>query len=413
MKPSVMNRNAGTVVDLFCGAGGLSCGMAKCGFDHILAVDSWPEATETYRSNLGGTALCQPIDADMDLPNADVFVGGPPCQGFSSAGLRTKGDDRNSLVGVYATLIARHRPLAFVFENVEGFLTSDGGTRVLELLCPLVDAGYRIHLRKINAANYGLGQHRKRVIAMGSLYTDPVFPEPTHSAFGAPGAGLVGSELPVTATLREVIGNMPSCTTGVALPLLNDHFCNFLNGEDLERAKLLKPGQRMRDLPESLQHDSYARRANRRVKDGTPSERRGGAPAGVRRLLWDEPSKTITSGSRHEFLHPDDHRTLSLRECARIQSFPDSYEFAGSTGDRALQIGNAVPPLMGKIIGAALCETLERVRNVSVKESGKLLSFVPTLSEGMSPALQKTVIMVKAAFEHTTLRKRRQGVLWH
>src|SRR5206468_12426062 len=119
-----------------------------------------------------------------------------------------------------------------------------------------------------------------------------------------------------------------------------------LVGVDLERAKALKPGQRMRDLPTELWHDSYRRRANRRVMDGTPTERRGGAPAGVRRLVPDAPSKAITGGSLAEFLHPSEDRSLTLRECARIQTFPDEFTFQGTCAERAQLIGNAVPPLL-------------------------------------------------------------------
>ena len=114
-----------------------------------------------------------------------VIAGGPPCQGFSSAGMRRTGDKRNTLVACFAQIVTRKRPRAFVFENVEGFLTAEGGKRVLDLLTPLVTAGYRIHLRKVNAANYGVPQHRKRVIAIGGLGWEPSFPEPTHSAHGA------------------------------------------------------------------------------------------------------------------------------------------------------------------------------------------------------------------------------------
>src|SRR5207237_9353072 len=102
-----------------------------------------------------------------------------------------------------------------------------------------------------------------------------------------------------------------------------------LKGIELERAIALEPGQTMRDLPEELQHESYRRRAFRRVMDGTPSERRGGPPAGIRRLVPDAPSKAITGGARSEFLHPAAHRLLTLRESPRIQAFPAPFRFVG------------------------------------------------------------------------------------
>src|SRR5258706_14860618 len=120
------------------------------------------------------------------------------------------------------------------------------------------------------------------------------------------------------------------------------------------RARRLKQGQRMRDLPEELWHESYKRRAYRRVMDGTPLEKRGGAPAGLRRLRANEPSKAITGAAINEFIHPTEDRPLTVRECARIQTFPDNFVFVGSRRDRAQQIGNAVPP----DFAAAIARTL-------------------------------------------------------
>jgi DNA (cytosine-5)-methyltransferase 1 len=324
-----------TVVDLFCGAGGLSHGLAKSGLVPIHAVDHFSAAIETYSANIGEHAFCEEISVETKLPEASVYAGGPPCQGFSSAGRRREGDARNSLVEVFANLIASHRPQAFIFENVEGFLTTEGGRRVLDLLDPLLEAGYQIHLRKINAANFGVPQHRKRVIAIGGLGWELTFPDPTHFACGAPGASLLGHDLPPTPTMIDSIGDLVSPSESADDSPIPDHYSRPLSGIDLERASLLKPGQRMRDLPESLRHSSYTKRANRRVKDGTPSERRGGAPAGVRRLVPNEPSKAITASARTELIHPLHTRTLTLRECARLQTFPDDFVFMGSMSERA------------------------------------------------------------------------------
>src|SRR5262249_38211253 len=147
-------------------------------------------------------------------------------------------------------------------------------------------------------------------------------------------------------------------------------------------------GERMRDLPEHLWHESYRRRAFRRVMDGTPSERRGGAPAGLRRLLREEPSKAITGGALRDFLHPTEHRTLTLRECARLQTFPDCWDFAGSKADKIQVIGNAVPPLLALKIAELLIRDLDQP-SCDSSGNGRLLSFVPTASAGMSPALEK------------------------
>lgn len=152
-----------TVLDLFCGAGGLSLGLARAGLMPIVAVDNNKAALQTYATNLGGHGIEQDLAKEGDLPETTVVVGGPPCQGFSSAGLRQSNDHRNSLVNCFARTVAKLQPRIFVFENVEGFLTAERGDRVIELLEPLINAGYRIHLRKINAANYGVPQHRKRL----------------------------------------------------------------------------------------------------------------------------------------------------------------------------------------------------------------------------------------------------------
>lgn len=309
--------------------------------------------------------------------------------------MRRSGDKRNTLVNCFAQTVARKRPLAFVFENVEGFLTAEGGKRVLDLLNPLIAAGYRIHLRKVNAANYGIPQHRKRVIAIGGLGWEPSFPDPTHSAHGAPGARLAATHLPATPTLQDALAGLPPpATKEPGRPL--GHFYRPLNGVDLERARILRPGQTMRDLPEELWHDSYRRRAYRRVMDGVPTERRGGAPAGVRRLVPDEPCKAITGGALSEFLHPFEDRNLTLRECARIQSFPDDFSFRGTCAEQAQLISNAVPPVLAAAIARVL-ETQLRVAKPNTTE-GKLVSFVPTLSNGMSPVLERVTKLIRRTF---------------
>lgn len=387
---------APTVVDLFCGAGGLSLGFTEAGFRTVLAIDNNPAAVATYRANLGDHIARQDITEDTELPPATVIIGGPPCQGFSSAGLRRAGDRRNTLVACFALLVARTRPSAFVFENVEGILTAEDGVHVLELLAPLVAAGYRIHLRKVNAANYGVPQHRKRVIAVGGLLWDPSFPAHTHSAFGAPGAHLAGNHLPQTPTLAHALRGLPRASTKEPGEP-HDHFATPLVGTDLERAEELKPGQTMRNLPKELWHDSYRRRAFRRVMDGTPTERRGGAPAGIRRLAPDEPSKAITGGARAEFLHPTEHRNITLRECARLQTFCDDFIFHGTIPQRTQLIGNAVPPQLAIVFAKALLEDLLEGRPEHT--SGALLSFVPTLSIGMSPALQRVTTAVLSTYQ--------------
>ncbi len=384
-----------TVVDLFAGAGGLSLGFIEAGFDVLLACDNDKTTVETYRTNIGDHAQEIDLSVPVELPASDVMAGGPPCQSFSSAGRRREDDHRGTLVRRFANIVAEHRPRAFLFENVEGFLTSGAGARVLDLLEPLLETGYWIHVRKVNAANYGVPQHRKRVIAVGGLGWAPSFPPPTHSAFGAPGAKLAGAHLPLTPTVAEALDGLP--TPSDAPPgEPQGHTFRPLAGIDLERARALGPGQTMRDLSEELWHETYRRRAFRRVKDGTASERRGGAPAGLRRLRADAPSKAITSGARSEFLHPTEDRFLTLRECARIQTFPDDFVFGGTASKRALVIGNAVPPRLAAVFAHSLGADLGRAEPCA--SNGRLLSFVPTLSEGMSPTLFRVTELVGRRF---------------
>ena len=233
----------------------MGLGFTQAGFKISCAVDNYGAAVETYRANLGDHVQALDLAETTALPKTAIIIGGPPCQGFSSAGVRRVGDVRNSLVSQFANLIVRNRPLAFVFENVEGFLTAEHGERVFDLLAPLIDAGYNIHLRKIDAAEYGLPQHRKRVIAIGGLGWNPLFPAATHRPFGAPGIFVKHESLPPTPTLADALAGLgiPGAT---APGHPQGHFAKPLTATDAARAALLLEGQTMRDLPLELRHDS-------------------------------------------------------------------------------------------------------------------------------------------------------------
>ena len=398
-----------TAADLFCGAGGLGVGLQSAGCRIVFAADSAPAAVQSYRSNFQHRATIENLHWDTTLPNVDIVVGGPPCQGFSSAGKRSPGDVRNSLVAVFAHLVARHRPQAFLFENVEGFLTGDEGKWVVDLLDPLIAAGYCIHLRKVNAANYGVPQHRKRVVALGGLGWDPGFPSVTHCATGAPGSLAVGRGLPECPNIQQALqGLPPAMPRGRGQrPLMADHDFRAPRGAEVARISALRPGQTMKDLPECLWHDTYRRRAHRRVMDGTPSERRGGAPAGLRRLVPNQPSKAITSGANSEFIHPTEDRPLTLRECARLQTFPDNFRFMGTLAEKAMLIGNAVPPLLAERIVRHLLAAMHRPER-QVASPG-LKSFHVTHAPAMSPALKRTVEDVERRYAGSNHIRRVSG----
>jgi DNA (cytosine-5)-methyltransferase 1 len=395
-------------VDLFCGAGGLSLGLQSAGLSVCAHLDSWTAAVATLNSNFNEQRT--PTDVrELTAQNIRslvggtprVLAGGPPCQSFTSAGRRQNDDPRGTLVGVFANLAAAIRPPLVVFENVEGFLTAGGGRFVFDFLTPLIEVGYRVRMRKVNFANFGVPQHRKRVIAVASLLGDPPFPSPTHSAWGAPGAQEI-SDCPATPTVNEALKDLPSPGSAGAP---QGHVAPRANSLEQARIDALRPGQTMRDLPEDLWHSSYRKRAFRRVKDGTPTEQRGGAPAGLRRLRGDQPSKAITSAAIRELVHPKENRRLTLREAARLQTFPDHFDFRGSGTEQATLIGNAIPPRFAEILGSTLLDHLNAPTGANENESGRgeLVDFDVTPAQQMSPALAKVVKKVNARFTPSLL----------
>lgn len=394
-----MNYSPTACVDLFAGAGGLTLGLHRAGFEALVLNDNWGPAIATLTHNFRGAVIS---NGDIrDLTGTDILqlsgnlqpalvVGGPPCQGFTSAGARRASDERNTLVREFSRLIVELGPRWFLFENVEGFLTMSGGDFVTDLLDDLIEYGYQVRLRKVNVANFGIPQLRKRVIAVGALSGDPGFPSPSHHAYGAPGAQLAHTEiLPLSPCVEDALFGLPNAAAIVDEAQVQGHFVTPSTGDDLLRIESLRCGQTMKDLPPQLQHPSYTRRANRRVADGSPTHRRGGAPFGLRRLRPDEPSKAITSGAIREFVHPRLNRYLSLRECARLQGFPDDFEFVGKHTEQATLIGNAIPPGFGEILGHWI-----RSRMYLTSENpgpGRLLEFYVTNGSGMSPSLQHVV----------------------
>ena len=333
----------------------------------------------------------------------DILLGGPPCQGFSSAGMKSGEDPRNSLVRHYVRLLEGIRPKWFVMENVEGLLTNDGGLHVRAAVEAFLDAGYSVNLEKVYAQGYGVPQRRKRVLIVGNrIGHDFVFPDAV-TLF----SGNIFRKGEVT--FSTATNDLPPATTEAGKSLahiappknelqtylrgdaktVTDHFSPTLSAIQLERVRGLAPGQTMKDLPEHLQHESFRRRAFRRVMDGTPVERRGGAPSGLKRFFADEPSLTITSAATREFVHPTEDRLLTLRECARLQTFPDSFVFTGSAASRIQQIGNAIPPLLARVVAEHIAK--EYGFDLRYRTSPRpTLRFCLTRSEGMSPALART-----------------------
>ncbi len=420
------DSDSGPVFSLFSGAGGCSLGFSAAGLKPSFAVDNDAQAAASYSENLN--TECAVLDlSDPSSVQAVVararglaplfIVGGPPCQGFSTAGPRRADDPRNRLIFNYLEIVERTFPRWFLFENVEGILTSNGGKDIVALVQAFSRLGYVVRLEKLNFAAFGVPQTRKRVVIVGNrMGLAFQLPKATY-AYNSGKSKLISSK-PRAPSLDEAIRDLPpAAKTDSFSAYLSEvdpdgfsarmresaegvwHHYARVSNEVARIAPLLEPGQTMKHLPVELQHDSYRRRANRRVMDGMPTEKRGGAPSGYKRLVGTFNSLTITSASTREFIHPTQDRPLTLRECARIQTFPDSYRFRGNAASIAKQIGNAIPPMAAERLAAEL------MAQDGLAGSGKtampkalpgLLSFRLTDASGMSPALEATSRMLSA-----------------
>lgn len=412
-----------SVLSLFSGAGGFSHGFSAAGLKPLCGAEIDADACSSYEANVGST--CHRLDLASVSPGFFkgllggrqplAIIGGPPCQGFSTAGARDPTDPRNRLIFNYLRIVAEVCPRWFIFENVEGLLTAGHGNAVFSLVDQFLRLGYSIRVHKVNFASYGVPQTRKRVLIIGNrLGADFMLPDETHSFES--GKSRKKSIHPLAPSLQEALAGLaqPAAHRGDrvvysdVLPQ-SDYDGLMRSGnkqgsvslhyaetgtDDMERFSRLQPGQTMKDLPEHLWHESFRRRAFRRVKDGTPTEKRGGAPSGIKRLRAQLNSLTITGAACREFVHPSSHRTLTLRECARLQSFPDRYEFVGNSASVAQQIGNAVPPIAAKVLAEHLTALDGRfgsgLQAPSGRSKARLLGFLLTEASGMSPALQRT-----------------------
>jgi DNA (cytosine-5)-methyltransferase 1 len=286
---------------------------------------------------------------------------------------------------------------------------------LMSLVKEFLRIGYSVRVQKVNFAAYGVPQSRKRVLIIGNRFgSDFCFPDETHSFDSgkarklsgkpfAPTVDVALSGLGAAASTRSARVEYQSTESqgyfdslmreGNSADTVSEHF-DTSEAKDSVRYELLKPGQTMKDLPEIYWHDSFKRRAFRRVMDGTPTEKRGGAPSGIKRLHGDRQSLTITGAASREFIHPLLHRPLTIRECARLQTFPDWYSFQGNAASAAQQIGNAVPPLAASIFARHLQE-LDGLfgsdrQSPKTAANPRLLGFVLTEANGMSGALQRT-----------------------
>lgn len=386
-----MQPNKWRAISLFAGAGGCSLGFSAAGVEIISAYEKDESAIKTYNKNFAGSR-CHNVDLatcnfeelrdDLGLKRGelDLIIGGPPCQGFTTVGNRFWADPRNKLIQNYAKAIESFYPRWFMMENVEGMLTTAKGMYVVECIQKMIELGYSVYLRKVYMQEYGVPQRRKRVILVGNKDGKSFeFPQVEKLASGAIyRSGAI--------TLRDAIGDLENRD----IPAI-DHIRKKENGIQLERIIHLSTGQSMKDLPEYLQHSSFRRRASRRVCDGTPTEKRGGAPAGIKRLSYEEPCLTITSAATSEFIHPIENRMLTIRECARIQTFPDTFIFEGTDAQKMQQIGNAIPPRFAKQIAEQIFQS---DRNQKFQVSPSLVDYEVTKASAKSPALARTCKML-------------------
>lgn len=411
------------VISLFSGAGGFSYGFAMSGLKPLFGAEINKDACATYEKNINST--CHQLDLSKVNPlyikemsgNKPTFaiIGGPPCQGFSSAGVKNAEDPRNSLIFNYLNIVREVSPRWFIFENVEGILTSGNSQDLPMLVEEFIKIGYVVRVEKVNLAGYGLPQTRKRVFIIGNnLGLDFCFPSQCYSYDSGKAKSKIDN--PFAPTLLEAISGLGLASKTknelVKYPDLieaneydalmrKDNFKNSvslhydsISHEDAAKYAMLSEGQTMKDLPSEFWHTSFKKRANRRVSDGIPTEKRGGAPAGIKRLHKDLQCLTITGAASREFIHPVYDRPLTIRECARIQSFPDKYDFIGGSLSVIQQIGNAVPPIAAmtfaehlKNLDGALGSDHNRVK---IFRRPQLLGYNLTDSIGMSPALKKT-----------------------
>ncbi|WP_089836756.1 DNA cytosine methyltransferase [Granulicella pectinivorans] len=380
-------------IDLFSGAGGITEGFRQAGYECLYGNDQMPEAMDTFQLNhpeawpdCRNIERVEPseIRAKLNLRKGelDVLVGGPPCQGFSiNAPDRFISDPRNKLFKDYVRFLEEFEPKAFLFENVPGLLSLGDGKVLDRIVSEFVRLDYHVSVKILFAAHYGIPQERWRLIVLGSRFGEIAPPEPTHYAKGRANfrsAGLTfqltesdQAKLKPVVTVGEAIADLPRLEMGEGAETIGytgrpvseysqrmrnptgvtyNHYAAKLSKQNAERMKYVAPGGSWRDIPHHL-----LPKGMQRARKSDHTKRYG-------RLRNDGLAGTVlTKCDPHwgtVFL-PDQNRSLTVREAARFQSFPDAYEFKGSRVSQYEQIGNAVPVLMAKAIAESIRAHLE------------------------------------------------------
>jgi DNA (cytosine-5)-methyltransferase 1 len=336
-------------IDAFAGAGGLSLGLQRAGWDVRLAYDNDPVAVATYELNLESHVLL--LDAAKLTPEellelaelqpgeCDLLAGGPPCQGFSIQRHDGAEDPRNLLLARFRDQILGLRPKAFLMENVPALMSRRGRHLVKDLIDATERVGYRCASTTLNAVDYRVPQRRRRAFIVGTAEGVSEFNWPAPAR---------GKQL----TVEDVFAGLPSPPAdGSPHPEIANHYREARLSElNRERIRHVPPGGGREHLPAHLQLRCHSNGHRHLDTYG--------------RLAWDEPSVTLTarfdSFTRGKFGHPTEDRSITLREGARLQGFPDDYVFAGTRGDGARLIGNAVPPPLATALGRALIRALKQ-----------------------------------------------------
>jgi len=392
----MINKAKYKMVDLFAGAGGLSCGLRMAGFCSVLANELVDSYAVTYRLNHPQAVL---ITGDIrkiadrkfksllegQVGDIDLVAGGPPCQGFSiNAPVRSLDDERNHLFMDFIRVVSCLKPRAVLIENVPGMVSLGRGTVVEQIYKELDQLGYSVRHKILFAGHYGVPQLRFRTVFLGIRKPGFLvrFPAPEYNAKAV--ANFTGAKklclkvnpihaaaLKPATSVMDALSDLPEIEPGVvredlayAAPpqcdyqeylradssSLNNHYCNRLARINLERLKYIPQGGSWRDVPYDL------------LPKGLQRARRSDHTKRYGRLSPDGMCSTIlTKCDPHwgSFFHPVADRVISVREAARMQSFPDNYRFAGTITQQYEQVGNAVPPLLARAIGCEIRKMID------------------------------------------------------
>lgn len=328
-----------TFIEVCAGCGGFSTGLIEAGLVPLALNELDSICCDTLRANHPNIPIINGDFRDLATPLIlpDLLVGGVPCQSFSSSGKR-KGleDPRGDLILEFARLVNRLQPKAFLLENVKGLVTHNKGTTLQTVLSKLALSGaYNITYKLLNAVDYEVPQKRERLFIFGVLSA----PRSTlHSLFERLSAPLLPQR-----TLRDALNGVPTSPGATYSPARQKVLA------------LVPPGGCWVDLPQDIQTDYMGKALT------------GGRRGYAKRLSWDKPAPTLTTSpaqKQTERCHPDETRPLTLKEYARIQTFPDTYTFSGSMADVYRQIGNAVPPKLAYHLGKALTGFLDGLEGV-------------------------------------------------